>query len=63
MSILARIIAYWFPDPLPVLQEMPAHVRNMPLDVGLLALQMTAWESKKSPAVNNTPHIPQRDKE
>lgn len=43
--MIARLRDYFFPLPLPVLKEMPAHVRNLHLDPGALWLHIQGAHS------------------
>ncbi len=63
MSLISNLLARLFPDPLPVLKAMPAHVANLNLDMALVLFQMESFREQKSPAVNNATWIrPSGDK-
>lgn len=54
---LRRIADYFMPPELPVLQEMPAHVRDLVLDAGLIMLSMETYRCRRNPDVNANPAL------
>lgn len=57
MGIWGKIKLWARGDELPVLKTLPAHVRDMALDMGLLELQMER-SIHENPAVNSRPVVP-----